>query len=119
MNSKIASNLKKLGCVPRKTHTVKFNEKLKQHKYTYAFIRGYIDGDGYISKDGQHLEICGTKDFLEDMAIELGIIKNIKPCKSIYRLRYNTIDAYKVYNIIYNNQTIYLERKFNHALPFL
>jgi len=107
---KLLNSLKEKGVEIIQPKRLDFLEKYVDAKLDY------LNGDS-LSKISKRRNISKTS--LRSELLKDGIIKNIKPCKSIYRLRYNTIDAYKVYNIIYNNQTIYLERKFNHALPFL
>lgn len=54
------------GCVQKKTHILKpiiNNEELKFFNY---ILRGAIDGDGWIRKDGKEFFLCSaSKDFLE------------------------------------------------------
>ena len=51
-NAIVKKNLINLGCVPKKSLTLTFpNEQQVPQEYIYDFIRGYIDGDGYIQYD--------------------------------------------------------------------
>lgn len=111
----LANSLSKLGCVPRKTHILKFpDENIFSNKnLIYDFIRGYVDGDGCIyNRNGRlSIDMAGTYEFL------LGVKKYL-PFPGIYsqgdtyRIRccYNKGDqiAYK----LYEHATIFLDRKF-------
>lgn len=62
----IVKDLVNVGCVQAKTFVTKFpniREDLKRH-----FIRGYFDGDGYVSKTDNRIEIVGTEELLTEMA---------------------------------------------------
>jgi len=59
----------KLGCVPKKSLILTFpTEEQVPQEFIYDFIRGYIDGDGYIQYDyikhRYRIIIAGTKAFL-------------------------------------------------------
>ena len=48
-STKIASDIKKLGCIKNKTLQLQFpTESQVPRKFQYAFIRGYFDGDGCV-----------------------------------------------------------------------
>lgn len=68
MNSeRIANELKRFGIVERKSLTLQ-PPKLKKSevKYLPYILRGIIDGDGWIRKDGGEFFICSmSKDFIE------------------------------------------------------
>lgn len=51
---------------PRKSKTLKgFKWRRPEYKYIPYFVRGYIDGNGWIRKDGKEFYICsGSKDFI-------------------------------------------------------
>lgn len=85
-----------LGCVPNKSLILKFPSLniFQEKKLVYAFIRGYVDGDGCLtfSKNGKlNLSIVGTYDFL------LGIT-NIFPNMfgKIYLLKNKKHDIYQI-----------------------
>lgn len=67
MNSeRIVNELKRFGIVERKSLTLQ-PPKLKKSEVQYIsyLIRGIIDGDGWIRKDGKEFFICSmSKDFL-------------------------------------------------------
>lgn len=124
------NSLEKLGCVRHKSLVATFpkflNPELLQH-----FIRGYFDGDGsvFISKEKHwrnknifnviHFRFCGTYDMLSniDNILQLkGRISNPHPNSSLlfYELAYKrNKKACTFYKYLYDNATIYLERKRN------
>ena len=113
-----------IGVTPRKSLSIvfpKINDNLISH-----FIRGYFDGDGYISKPekrGCQIEIMGTLMFCEslyDILHNVGIdcyIRNTNRPETI--TRYLVIgkkkECEKFCNYIYNDATIYMKRKFDKA----
>lgn len=118
-NKKMKNDLIKLGCTPNKSLTIKFpQENVIPNKLIKHFVRGYMDGDGYI---GWHqngfgrLGICsGSKIFLQ----ELVNVMNWKQNKITQDKRSNTYSiewaGYPVYNMLsdlYENAQIYLDRK--------
>lgn len=135
-NNKICNDLNKLGCTQRKTYTLKFPTENQVPEYLLRhFIRGYLDGDGYISvyhqnktkSDGTKYQSVrciigaeGMEDFVIPMAKYLEEKLNIHPfqikqkkgritksveCTSLH-------DVEKIYNFLYNGANIYLDRKF-------
>ena len=113
-----------LGCIPNKSLTLSFPDLsiFSSPELVYSFIRGYVDGDGCISftKDGKPtLEIVGTKEFLSG-------IKNIfpnsfgnvfikdkrRPNGAVY-IKCTRKKAKFVLEKLYDNSSIYLQRKYN------
>ena len=67
----LAESLVRHGVIPAKSKILEppnLKDDLVRH-----FIRGYIEGDGHISKDGERVSIAGTKSVLEWMQTEIGI----------------------------------------------
>lgn len=67
------SDLIRLGCTPRKTHSLKF--PTIPPEFINSFVLGYLDGDGYISKKGDQVAIAGTESFclsLKRVAEQIG-----------------------------------------------
>ncbi len=69
---KLSAQLAKFGIVPRKSLTYTYPDVLPSHLF-YAFIRGYIDGDGCVSvcdngAGSKYLQVSfvGTKEFTEE-----------------------------------------------------
>ena len=125
-NEKIHNDLVRLGCVPNKSLILQFpTEEQVPKEYQTAFIRGYFDGDGTLglyphSKKNPKLEesllIVGTKPFLEKVQEILGqgYLAQKKNCNDLtYRLGYSTKKAFNAAKIMYENATIYLDRKYN------
>lgn len=89
------------------------------------FIRGYFDGDGYIRKDGRGIGVCGSKEVCE--YIRVYVENNIKGYTfnskshyhmkeaNLWRLEYVTKPAVKVIEHLYQDSTIYLNRKYELA----
>jgi len=115
-NKKIKHDLAKYGVVGNKTHKTFFpniSNKLKHH-----FIRGYFDGDGWISK---YIGVAGSELIIKEITKifkdELDI-KNIKSYiigknKLTYQIQiYSKENKNKVLNYIYKNATVFLERKY-------
>lgn len=134
-NDKICKDLSNLGCVPRKTYILKFpTEEQVPKDLMRHFIRGFLDGDGYISvyhqsktqKDGtQYKSIrCiigaeGMESFIIPMANyitnTLGLHKHQKKQKKgriTVTVEWTSLhDVEKIYNFLYNGANIYLDRK--------
>lgn len=118
-NQEFCSYLLKLGIVPRKTgkeQIPNLDEKFKKD-----FIRGYIDGDGWIGKDEAHIGICSAssdlikavRDYIKDtIDIEL----NIYDYAGVYTLKtYKRKSVYQMLKHFYYEGCIALNRKYNLA----
>lgn len=117
-SDKIFIALNKLNIVPRKTYKdliPNISENFTKH-----FIRGILDGDGYISANPRcRLEIAGNKAACEwinnviyNNTQELG---HIYPTHSKYCYRYvieNRLKTLKILDWLYSDALIYLERKY-------
>lgn len=60
----------KWGLTPNKTFTTTFPLNIPSEYYS-DFIRGYFDGDGYVSKTGYRIEFVGTEDLLNEIATQI------------------------------------------------
>lgn len=133
-NKHMWNQLNDKGCVPCKSLVLKFPDKsiFKSQNLIYDFIRGYCDGDGslglYLHKGTQNhmcnLEFVGTENFLNGIQDFLGIrgtIRN-KSCTNwanqAYELRYCGLKARQVARLLYENSSIYMDRKYNRYLQF-
>jgi intein-encoded DNA endonuclease-like protein len=126
----MALDLAKLGCIPKKSLILKFpsKEQVPQHLVEH-FIRGYYDGDGcfvkYVrSKVNSKGELChygvyelnilGTYDMMHNFMGLFGFQLNIHPETKVYKIRYQSKAKIKhVLNYMYENATIFLDRKYN------
>jgi hypothetical protein len=117
----LSKRLEELGVIHNKTYDLQFptEEQIPKHLLNH-FIRGFSDGDGYISKDA--CLMVATVDFCRQLGkylkteYELTIyIGNPKGSKnSINRISISgAIQSIKFQDLIYKNATIYLQRKFD------
>lgn len=121
-NKYISQKLSELGCVQAKTFKIIFPEWLDEKLYPH-FIRGYFDGDGCIT-NGKNpaFSIVGTEQFLIEiqniLIRELGLNKT--KFQKRHKERKNNItslicagrnNCQKIYNYLYENSRIFLERK--------
>lgn len=122
-NRKVKDDLIKLGCVPAKSLILKFpTEKQVPERLLNHFIRGYFDGDGCISLAGTPtFSILSTKNIADqinliiDKNTNIGI-KNLETHPNNINMQYRIggkKQIEKVYNYLYNNASIYLNRKFD------
>lgn len=120
----IVKDLINLGCGPRKTFQIKPpTEQQVPNHLTRHFLRGYIDGDGCFTKTNA-LVILGTEEFLfwagQQMPFEHHA--NPRPTKNIFRinLSYRSEHRHKaLIKYLYDDATVYLERKYNKACVLL
>ena len=122
-NKEVKENLIKLGCYPKKSLILKFpNEFQVPQNYIYDFVRGYVDGDGYIQYDFERhryrIIIAGTKDFLQGLMNRLDLFENcfIRKDKrsEIYVLEIsNKENVFNLLEKLYENSKYHLQRKFD------
>lgn len=126
-NQHIWKQLINLGCTPQKSLTLTFpDEKIFASKnLIYDFIRGYCDGDGclglYIKKghETSELSMVGTLEFLKDLQKFLGIEGHIRNKSydgyhnNAYELKYSNFKARQVSRLLYENSSVYLDRKYD------
>ena len=130
-NAHMHNILNNLGCIPKKSKTMKFPEIIKNSEFFWDFIRGYFDGDGCITYDfrSEYREprcsiSCGSKDFIYSLSEQLnakGYPNKVVNRKNIYILyignyKWNTNAKFMIK--LYNNSSIYLQRKYNKYLNY-
>ena len=114
------TNLKEYGCIENKTENGYLTEKIfnMENDYKKAFLRGYLDGDGYIDKKRYRIIYTIKSETiaqqLQKMIKEIcNITFKIRKEKSYYRLLIeNKKDTLAFLNCIYKNATIFLNRKY-------
>lgn len=114
------------GCHPRKSLSLIFpNKNQVPEELMPDFIRGYFDGDGSVThanKGAQiSAEILGTKDFIKSLIDWVGVDVNIHSFKhspTTFRVQYFGPKAEIFFKIIYQNPTIYLNRKYKRYVNF-
>lgn len=106
--------------VPNKTDICKPSESFK---FNRDYWRGCIDGDGWVgysSKYNRHdIGFCGTYDMVQGFLeyVQTFAITNAKPSKdgSIYKIRFQHSLARQIITHLYQDATIYLDRKYEIA----
>lgn len=129
---KMFQDLVSLGCYPNKSLTLRFpSSKQVPNNLILPFVRGYVDGDGYLgilTRNGSkgllyypRISIAGTESFLE----ELIKVLNWKPnaiCKQgkICTIEWQGQIAKTYVKQLYENSSIHLDRKKRLAenMPF-
>lgn len=123
---KVINDLIKSGCIPNKTLILKFPDEniLPKNLYNH-FIRGYFDGDGSIGKMKNnnifYANFVGTIEFCEvvcsilksynnKISYKIDKINN----KGTVVIRFCGINPIRLGAFLYQNATIYLQRKFNN-----
>lgn len=114
---------------PNKTKTHEFPIHLKKHPLMRHFLRGYFDGDGgvYLNKSRKNFQmtarICGTLEFLQEYKEVLESGSNFLSISKPYihngqgALNYGgNIQMIKIRDYLYNNASIFMERKYNQFL---
>lgn len=124
------TTLYKKGCVPNKSLILTFPSinMFKDIKLIWSFVRGYFDGDGSLGflkgtkSVSPNISILGTKEFLETMKDTLDIPARIYKQKryqhNTWTMYFNKESSLNFLDKIYNNSSIYLDRKYNRYLFF-
>jgi len=122
------------GCIYNKSLTLQFpNENIFKNKSLIRhFIRGYFDGDGcvsYVNKEHSKLniQVLGTEIFLSklltycpDKLKDLSLRHNHNnPNESTMFFNTSNKKAITFLKFIYNNSSIYLERKYNRFARYI
>ena len=121
----LVQDLIRLGCFQNKSLILDFpvNKQVPEN-LIHHFMRGYFDGDGCISintkKKYYLFSVLGTDNFLDKYdSYILNILNKNKPNKRQANGRASSIQyggrlqILKIYNFLYQDATIYLERKYN------
>lgn len=114
----IKADLSKYGIVPQKTYTAKppvFQEPMQHH-----FIRGLIDGDGWISEKAHQLGFCGNEyavTYVHDLFVDqLGVYntKILHTGKHLWQVTWaSRKDIKKIGEYMYEDKgDCYLKRKY-------
>lgn len=132
-SEKIFNKLAEYNIVPRKTHTYRFPNQLKNHPNVRHFIRGCLDGDGWYRKHRNNgkeytteirLGMCGNPIFVKEVFDLIKEKCNVKSGSYYIRKSGKTGDfefcaKQDVNNIIdwlYQDATIYIPRKYEIAM---
>ena len=111
-NKHISEKLAELGCMQAKTFKIVFPGWLDKNLHKF-FMLGYFDGDGYIGKN--EFSIAGTESFckkISEILKELNVNSYIRKSGNISVIRTGGRNQLlKIYNFLYKNATIYMDRK--------
>lgn len=124
----LAEDLVKLGCFKNKSLSLKFptEEQVPKH-LIHHFMRGYFDGDGSIhastpakgngTKLQRVVQIVGTKEFLDEYMkhlYDIGITKTKyqRHGKAFGVSHGGNNKVQKIYDFLYKDATVYLDRKY-------
>jgi hypothetical protein len=90
------------------------------------FIRGFFDGDGWVYLDQNKrivAGLCGQECFLNKLQEKLPSMLRKKLYQQkdsiIYDIKWIGNNSIEFLNYIYDNATIYLDRKFNISAPYI
>lgn len=123
------ADLIRQGCVPKKSLILKFpTEDQVPKNLIKHFIRGYFDGDGWFTNTEECFQvgIIGTEDFIKGFLDNITIYNKENKIFDVHRKdrakRYvfgAYVDVLNFLNWIYQDATIYLDRKYEHYLDFI
>lgn len=119
-NAHMWTQLNDKGCIPAKSFNIKFpNESVLPKQLIPHFIRGYIDGDGwlYTSNNNTFVGVCsGSKDFILSIQTMFGgnLSERYYAPSGNYTfvLRWPQLKSRMIARYLYENASIYLERKY-------
>lgn len=131
-SQKTVDDLKRLGCVEKKSLLLTFpTENQVPKEFVYHFIRGYFDGDGSITSFqlrpthalSYSVNFVGTESFIKSLSpylLEMGsIFPDKRKINSWYLGIQGNQQVKKVYELLYNNSTRYMQRKYDKFQPLM
>lgn len=110
----------RFGILPKKSKTFIIPNRILESNLFEHYLRGMWDGDGSIFSKDLSMHICGNKLAMDQITDKLTKIKVFIHCKKredglgICTLNKNK-EVKMLLEYLYNNATVYLERKFNEA----
>lgn len=128
-SDKCKEDLINKGCFPNKSLILKFPtieqvpEDLLRH-----FVRGYFDGDGWFTNTDSLFQagIIGTEEFIKGFLNTISIKSKNNKLFNVHRedwaKRYifgALDDVYSFLSWMYDDSTVYLDRKYEHYIDFL
>jgi len=111
-NKHLVKTLREKGIVPHNKRIYKVTEELEKH-----YWRGAIDGDGSIGYNKSFcISIVGTLETCDEFKCFckkfIHTKANVSKDNNVYRFKLHGNIAMDVCHVLYNNATIYLERKY-------
>lgn len=121
-SAQLIQNLKQYGVERKKSLKETFYENIPPHLIRH-YIRGLIDGDGFVSQKSKKIGLCGSEDIVvktvEHLNKELNLSKTPKVRQegqtNLYRVEFSGDNAVKVMKYLYEDSRIYLDRKYELA----
>lgn len=120
----IVQDLINKGCINKKSLTLKFPKEQIPKRYLKDFIRGYFDGDGSVFETSHKrkytylgISVCGTKEFLSELSTAIFgevicIYKEKRRSSNTWSFKLSGNKRTKKFlEYIYENASVYLERK--------
>jgi len=130
-SKEFVANLVKCGCVPNKTKVVRVLDGIVSDDLMNHFVRGYFDGNGCIgitsTRKPSDVTVSigsGSVQMMEDLwniiANQTGLcFRDVSKSSTYYEMRLFSIDdKLEFLKYIYNNATVYLERKHKKYMQF-
>lgn len=122
-NKHISQKIAEHGCMKAKTFLIEFPKWLNKD-LTSHFVRGYLDGDGWVGK--RAISFVGTEEFLNKLTEIFKTELNLNTHKrkrhkdrkhNIYMLEiHGRKKCATLIDWLYNDAKIFLQRKFNAAI---
>lgn len=123
-SAQLIQNLKQYGLFQNKSLKETFYDHLP-HNLIRHYIRGLIDGDGFITQKAKRIGLCGSQDIVKNVArhlidqlgldLEAGSRVRQEGHSDLYRLSFSGAVAVKVMKYLYEDSRIYLDRKYELA----
>lgn len=123
----LIDNLHKYRLYSGKSTKEYFYREIPNHLLRH-YIRGIIDGDGYIRLDTSQIGCCGSKDVIEqiifafknELHLDISVERYLKydASSDIYRFWFCGEKARIIINYLYKDSNIYLDRKYNLAKKY-
>lgn len=119
--TELAKDLEKYNVVPRKSFSFEPTLELIDLNLHRHYIRGYFDGDGWISigKNTKEVGFAGTENTCNVFSthlLENCTIRNssVTQLGNIYRFRVNNLDSItSILEYLYGDASVYLNRKYD------
>lgn len=114
---KIVEDLMKYGCIPNKTNLGFIDEDKIPHDLISHFLRGYLDGDGFIDSKRYRIvytiKLLNIAESIQKLFSIFNIESKIVKEKHYYRLNIETKENYyNALSFLYENANIFLDRKY-------
>lgn len=130
-SAQIIQNLKQYGLHQAKSLKETFYQEMPEHLLRH-YIRGLIDGDGFITKKHGHIGMCGSYDVLLNVSLQIAkhIDVEFEPerklrCETanrkqpLWRFELSGPAARAAMRWLYEGSNIHLDRKYNLAKQYI